>query len=328
MLECSRYIHLNPNRSRMTRPAERYRWSSCRNYIGAGPACVPWVAMEKTMEAFNGDRGLYREWIESGKGEKAISPFERAAAGLVLGSQALVDRVKGILAGRPITSGEPSLRCLGSACDWPLPELIENQTEFRNTPAAEQLRRLDSRPEGLASDEARGRLAQFGSNLLKPKKRLDSLALFISQFKSPIILTLFILLKAGDVIRGDCLLLDSKSLFVDETALTGETFPVEKTVAVLAEGTPLGQRTNALWMGMHVVSRSGKTVAVRTGKDTEFGKVSERLSLRQQETEFDHGIRRFGYFLMEMTLVLVIAIFAINVYLKKPALDSFLSHSC
>ena len=127
MLECSRYIHLNPNRSRMTRPAERYRWSSYRNYIGAGPACVPWVAMEKTMEAFNGDRGLYREWIESGKGEKAISPFERAAAGLVLGSQALVDRVKGILAGRPISSGEPSLMCLSSACDRPLPELIETR---------------------------------------------------------------------------------------------------------------------------------------------------------------------------------------------------------
>ena len=51
---------------------------------------------------------------------------------------------------------------------------------------------------------------------------------------------------------------------------------------------------------------------MHTGKQTEFGKVSERLKLRPQETEFERGIRRFGYFLMEVTLVLVIAIFAIN----------------
>jgi len=63
---------------------------------------------------------------------------------------------------------------------------------------------------------------------------------------------------------------------------------------------------------------------VRTGKETEFGIVSERLKLRPEETDFEHGIRQFGYFLMEITLVLVVAIFAINVYLVRPVLDSFL----
>src|SRR6184192_3037675 len=77
-------------------------------------------------------------------------------------------------------------------------------------------------------------------------------------------------------------------------------------------------------MGTHMVSGSAKALVVRTGKETEFGKVSERLKLRPQETDFEHGIRRFGYFLMELTLVLVIAIFAINVYLARPVLDSFL----
>ena len=52
--------------------------------------------------------------------------------------------------------------------------------------------------------------------------------------------------------------------------------------------------------------------------------MSERLKLRPQETDFEHGIRQFGYFLMEVTLVLVVAIFAINVYLARPVLDSFL----
>jgi Mg2+-importing ATPase len=133
-----------------------------------------------------------------------------------------------------------------------------------------------------------------------------------------------VILKAGDIVPGDGLLQESKDLFVDEAMLTGETFPAEKTVGLLPAETPLGQRTNALWMGTHVVSGSATALVVRTGKETEFGKVSERLKLRPQETDFEHGIRRFGYFLMEVTLVLVVAIFAINVYLARPVLDSFL----
>jgi Mg2+-importing ATPase len=133
-----------------------------------------------------------------------------------------------------------------------------------------------------------------------------------------------VILNAGDIVPGDCLIDESKDLFVDEATLTGETYPVEKSVGVLAPETPLGQRTNALWMGTHVVSGSAKALVISTGKETEFGKVSERLRLRPQETDFERGIRRFGYFLMEVTLVLVIAIFAINVYLTRPVLDSFL----
>ena len=133
-----------------------------------------------------------------------------------------------------------------------------------------------------------------------------------------------VILNAGDVIPGDCLVLESKDLFIDEATLTGETYPVEKSGGALPVETPLGQRTNVLWMASHVVSGSATALVVRTGRETEFGKVSERLKLRPQETEFERGIRRFGYFLMEITLVLVVAIFAINVYLMRPVLDSFL----
>jgi Mg2+-importing ATPase len=258
------------------------------------------------------------------------------------------------------------------------------------------LQKLESKKEGLTSDDAQKRLALYGSNLLKPKKRSDVLTLLISQFKSPIILILFfatglsfflhdrvdaliillivlvsgllgfwqeygasnavekllsivqikasvmrdgiskeipveqivpgdiVVLNAGDIIPGDGLVQEFKDLFVDEAMLTGETFPVEKTAAELPVETILSQRTNALWMGTHVVSGSATALIVHTGKETEFGKVSERLKLRPLETEFEHGIRRFGYFLMEVTLVLVVAIFAINVYLARPVLDSFL----
>ncbi len=267
---------------------------------------------------------------------------------------------------------------------------------FWSISATEMLQQLHTAKDGLTADEARQRLARYGSNLLKPKKRSDVFTLLLAQFKSPIILILFcatglsfflhdpvdafiilaivfisgllgfwqergaanavekllaivqvratvlrdggpkdipveeivpgdmVILNAGSIVPGDCLVQESKDLFVDEATLTGETYPVEKTIGVLAAATPLGQRTNALWMGTHVVSGSGKGLVVQTGKQTEFGKVSERLKLRPQETEFELGIRRFGYFLMEVTLVLVISIFAINVYLARPVLDSFL----
>lgn len=267
---------------------------------------------------------------------------------------------------------------------------------FWSISVVEMLQNFKTTKEGLTNVEARQRLARYGSNLLKPKKRSDVLTLLVSQFKSPIILILFfatglsfflhepvdafiilsiilasgllgfwqehsatnavekllaivqvkatvlrdghsqeisieeivpgdiVILNAGDIIPGDSLVHESKDLFVDEAMLTGETFPVEKMAAVLPAETPLAQRTNALWMGTHVVSGSATALVVRTGKETEFGQVSERLKLKPQETEFEHGIRRFGFFLMEVTLVLVVIIFAINVYLARPVLDSFL----
>ena len=133
-----------------------------------------------------------------------------------------------------------------------------------------------------------------------------------------------VLLNAGDIVPGDCLMLESNDMFVDEAMLTGETFPVEKSVEVLPVETALAQRTNTVWMGTHVVSGTAKVLVIFTAKNTEFGKVSERLKLKPLETEFERGIRRFGYFLGEVTLILVVLIFAINVYLHRPVLEAFL----
>ncbi len=133
-----------------------------------------------------------------------------------------------------------------------------------------------------------------------------------------------VVLGAGDVVPADCRILESRDLFVDEAALTGETYPVEKGTAAVQADSPLARRTGALWMGTHVVSGSAKAVVALTGTGTQFGRVSERLVLRPPETEFERGVRRFGYLLMEVTLLLVVAIFAVNVYLARPVLDSFL----
>jgi P-type Mg2+ transporter len=133
-----------------------------------------------------------------------------------------------------------------------------------------------------------------------------------------------VLLTAGDSIPGDCLVLESKDLSVNEAALTGETYPADKMSGVVPEAAGLSERTNTLYMGTHVISGSAQALVVGTGKQTEFGKVSERLQLRPPETEFERGLSKFGYFLMEVTLILVVLIFVANVYLKRPVLESFL----
>ncbi len=267
---------------------------------------------------------------------------------------------------------------------------------FWDKPAGELLRALETRREGLTSDEAARRLRQYGPNVLKPGKRRGPAALLLGQFAGPIILILvfaavlsvfvgdrsdaviilaivlfsgllgyrqergaenavrellsivritaavvrdssqvelpveelvvgdIVLLHAGDVIPADSLIVESRDLYVDEAALTGETFPVEKRAGVVPAEASLPKRTNAVFMGTHVVSGTASVVIARTGGNTEFGAISGRLAARPPETEFEHGIRRFGYFLMEVTLMLVVAIFAINVYFKRPVLDSFL----
>jgi P-type Mg2+ transporter len=197
---------------------------------------------------------------------------------------------------------------------------------FWSVPAVEILKELQTTEQGLSEEEAKERVARYGLNVLKPKKRSDALTLLLAQFKSPIILILLfaaalslflhdsaealiiwiivlvsgllgfwqergavnaveklltiiqikatvirdgdsmdvaveeivpgdiVVLKAGDVIPGDCLILESKDLFVDEATLTGETFPVEKMAGILPKEILLGQRTNALFTGTHVVS--------------------------------------------------------------------------
>lgn len=133
-----------------------------------------------------------------------------------------------------------------------------------------------------------------------------------------------VLLTAGDLVPGDCLILESGELFADEAAFTGETFPVEKHSGTVPAKSPLAERRNALFMGSHIISGTGTALIIKTGIDTEFGKISAGLSKKVPETEFEQGIRRFGYMLMEITLVLVLVIFAINVLLHKPVLDSFM----
>lgn len=131
-------------------------------------------------------------------------------------------------------------------------------------------------------------------------------------------------LRAGDLIPADCYVLMSNELFVNEATLTGETYPIDKQAGVLPVDTAIAKRQNALFMGSHVVSGSSRAVVVHTGQQTELGHIAQRINTSNPETDFERGIRQFGYLLMEITLVLVILIFAVNVGLHKPVLNAFL----
>jgi Mg2+-importing ATPase len=131
-------------------------------------------------------------------------------------------------------------------------------------------------------------------------------------------------LSAGQAVPGDCRILAAKDLFIVEAALTGESYPVEKSPATLPADTQLAGRVNALFLGTNVASGTATAVVVHTGRATEFGAIAERLRLRPPETEFERGVRRFGYLLAEVTLLLVVTIFAINVAFARPILEALL----
>ena len=133
-----------------------------------------------------------------------------------------------------------------------------------------------------------------------------------------------ITLTAGDSIPADSIIVESNDLFVNEATLTGESYPVEKSIKILPRDTSLRDRSNSVFMGTFVVSGKAKALVIRTGINSEFGEISNSLKYKNPETDFEHGVRKFGYFLMEVTLLLVISIVLINIYFGRSILESFL----
>jgi Mg2+-importing ATPase len=131
-------------------------------------------------------------------------------------------------------------------------------------------------------------------------------------------------LSAGNLVPADGVLLEARDFYVNQAVLTGETFPVEKGVGAAPAGAGLAGRTNCVFMGTNVRSGTAKVLMVRTGVGTAFGEIAGRLSLRPPETEFERGIRRFGYLLSQVMMVLVLVVFAVNVNFHRPVIDSLL----
>ena len=132
-----------------------------------------------------------------------------------------------------------------------------------------------------------------------------------------------ILLDAGDLLPADCRIIESNELHVNESTLTGETYPVEKMPGIVPDTETFSKKFNCLWEGTNVISGSAKVISVATGSDTIFGQMAHSL-MQTPETGFEKGIRRFGYFLLRITIVLSLLILVANLYFKKPLFDAVL----
>ena len=134
-----------------------------------------------------------------------------------------------------------------------------------------------------------------------------------------------VVLNAGDLVPADARLLEEKDLQVRESALTGESLPVEKEVADLTGGSvSISEATNSVFLGTTVQTGLATAVVARTGAATAFGAIAARVSQRSPETEFDRGIHRFGAMVTRVILLLVVFVFAVNVWFHRPLLESLL----
>jgi Mg2+-importing ATPase len=131
-------------------------------------------------------------------------------------------------------------------------------------------------------------------------------------------------LRLGDIVPADMRLLDGTELECEESILTGESMPVEKSRDPAPRDATLGELTDCALMGTVVHSGSGRGVVVATGASTVFGQVAAGLGGQQTETAFQTGLRRFSMLLVYVAAVLTTVIFAINILLHRPILDALL----
>ena len=132
-------------------------------------------------------------------------------------------------------------------------------------------------------------------------------------------------LNAGDLVPADARLLEVKDLHVRESALTGESLPVEKGADDLPAGKHgVADASNSVFLGTAVQTGIGTAVIVCTGRDTAFGAIAQRLATRPPETEFGRGIRHFGLMITRVIMGLVLFVLLVNILLHRPLLESFL----
>jgi Mg2+-importing ATPase len=135
-------------------------------------------------------------------------------------------------------------------------------------------------------------------------------------------------LSAGDMVPADVRVLTAKDLFVSQSALTGESMPVEKWPMVsdgaAAAKAALPELATICFMGTSVVSGTATAVVVATGSRTYFGSMAKSIVGRRQPTSFDKGVNSVSWLLIRFMLVMVPVVFLINGFTKHDWLEAFL----
>jgi Mg2+-importing ATPase len=134
-----------------------------------------------------------------------------------------------------------------------------------------------------------------------------------------------IVLSAGDMIPADARLLNSKDLFVSQSAMTGESIPVEKSAAEETSRTQeVLELKNICFMGTNVVSGTAIAVAMKTGGETFLGSIASAVSGVRVQTSFDKGVHRFAMLMIRFMLVMVPFVFLVNGFTKGNWMDAFM----
>ena len=121
-----------------------------------------------------------------------------------------------------------------------------------------------------------------------------------------------VVLAAGSLIPADLRILSAKDFFVTQSALTGESMPVEKNAdTAQPAGCTLFEYTNACFMGSNVLSGSARGIVLATGGNTYFGSLAEKLGAKRDLTSFDKGVKSFTWLMIRFMVVMVSAVFLI-----------------
>ncbi len=134
-----------------------------------------------------------------------------------------------------------------------------------------------------------------------------------------------VLLEEGDVVPADIRLIDAIDLYVDESLLTGESYPVHKSTEPLPHDTPLAERRNMVFMNTYVVRGHGKGVVVATGMRTEVGKIAKAVGESvEKKTHLEIELERFGGFLAKVVLAIAVLVFILFL-IRNPTIEGALS---
>ncbi|MBR2685568.1 MAG: magnesium-translocating P-type ATPase [Erysipelotrichaceae bacterium] len=129
--------------------------------------------------------------------------------------------------------------------------------------------------------------------------------------------------SSGDMIPADVRFFETKDLFVDQAALTGESNPVEKFTT--CKGIePITEIPNVGFMGTNIVSGSAKAVVLSIGNETYFGNMAKSLSAINEKNSFEKGIDDISSLLIRFILIMLPIILAINLFTGKGTWDSII----
>jgi Ca2+-transporting ATPase len=134
-----------------------------------------------------------------------------------------------------------------------------------------------------------------------------------------------LLLEAGDLVVADGRILESFSLQVNESSLTGESTNVDKNERLIAEEAPLADRINMVFSSSLVTYGRATVVVTGTGMDTEIGKIASLMNAtKEKKTPLQISLDQFSSKLAMVIMVICVAVFGLSLYRRMPILDSLM----